>query len=907
VAAGCATAQPDWSAPALAPLPPGAKVPGLRLPDGVRPLHYTVSLRIVPGEPSFTGTVDIDLALASATSLLWLDGTDLQIRDAQLTSGRSTAVARVVDGGADHLGFAFDPPIGPGAARLRVSYRGKMYQGEEAGVFQQKEGDDWYQFTQFEAVDARRAFPCFDEPSFKVPWRLELMVKKEHVALSNTPPLRETDVGGGFKIVSFTETQPLPSYLVAFAVGPFQIVEAGRAGQKNTAIRVITTGHRGGEAHHATLASAPLLALLEKIVGLPYPYEKLDLLAVPQFSGAMENPGLITFGAGILLSRPEEEAVRWRRSYASTFAHEVAHQWFGNLVTAAWWDDIWLNEAFASWLGARAVDLWKPEWDGAVSRVNDRAGALSEDTLASARKIRQPILSRDDIANAFDGITYQKGRAVLEMFEAWLGPETFGRGMRRYLEAHASKNATSANFVAAISAAAGRDLAPAFSTFLDQVGAPLVSVELACPPRAPPRVTVSQTRYLPAGSAQDRRGQWQIPVCLHYGGDRGEGRQCLLLAEPRAEVELTGVGHCPQWMLGNDRMTGYYRTRVSPVLMARLLEDGGKRLSLPERVGLLSDVSALVEGGEIEAAAALELLPAVLREGGGNRHVVAATVAMVAGLDEDLVPDELRPNYARLVRKLYGARAAALGWKAKAADDEDTRLLRRTLVQLVADQGEDGDLGAEARRLALAWADDRQAVDPDIVDVVLHVAARRGDRALFDRLRGELARTRGQAGNPQDASKDASRDVRRDRRRIIGALAAFEDPALVSQGLALVLGGELDPRESLGLLFRGRHGSVRPQPGDLAYQFLKSNYDAVVARLPGGKFAGGDMAAELPYVVASACDESQRADAASFFKSRMDRTVGGPRVLQQVLEGIELCTRRKARQQASVAAFLRRW
>jgi alanyl aminopeptidase len=887
-ALGCA--RVPTSGEAQRPALPRATPPGLRLPEGARPTAYSVALRIDPSQPTLTGTIDLELQLAVATSFLWLNATDIDVSAAHVTFAGQTIVARPTLGDHDFLGFAFRQPVGPGPASLRISYSATLSDREMAGAFRQKDGRDWYAFTQFEATDARRAFPCFDEPAFKVPWRLSLTVRREQTALANTPLLGETDAGGGWKTVQFFPSKPMPSYLVAFAVGPFALVDAGKAGAKETAIRVVAPRERGGEARYAVESAGPLLERLEKLYGIPYPYEKLDLVAVPQFGGAMENPGLITFAQGLLLMKPSEETITGRRNFAETYAHEAAHQWFGDLVTTAWWDDIWLNEAFANWAGPKAVDDWKPLWNEAIERVEERSSAMAADILDSARKIRQPIASNSDIANAFDGITYEKGRAVLEMFEAWLGSDVFNRGVRRYLHAHAWKNATSADFAAAMSAELHFDLAPAFSTFLDQVGVPLVSLELSCPKGAPPRVSLSQSRYLPLGSKAPAGQHWDVPVCFAYGSAQGvRRRRCLLLGEQPSEVVLGD--QCPHWVLPNDSVTGYYRSVLPAELWHRLLDDGGKRLTLVERVGVLSDLRALVEGGQLPAATVLELVPMLLEQSGDDLHVATATAEIVSGLDANVISDELRPSYTRFVRKLYGERARALGWQPKPGEDEDTGLLRRRLVPLVANQGQDRALIDEAGRLVRVWLDQRKGIEPDMLDVALDVAARHGDRALYDRI---LA-----------AARKAT--DRRDRRRLITALGSFEDPSLVAESLSLFLRGDFDPRESGALLFGGQRGHRRRQATGQTLTFVKSHYDAILARVPQGTFAGTDFAAALPWVAADACDDRTRADVESFFRDRSARALGGPRVLEQVVESINLCARSAAAQRDSVATFLRRW
>src|SRR5579864_1247042 len=484
--------------------------PKLRLPDNTRPSRYAVDLTLIPDRDTFHGAVDISIDIRTPTSILWLNAAALKIQDASFrTVSGPIARAQTLAGGADFAGFSFDHPVS-GKGVLHIAYEGTINRNSSAGVFQMKEGDQWYVYTQFEPTDARRAFPCFDEPAYKVPWQLTMHVRKNDAAFANTPQLSEADEADGMKVVKFKESQPLPSYLVAFAAGPFEIVDAGKLGK--TPLRVITPRGKTADAEYAAESIPQLLKLLEDYFGTPYPYEKLDSIVMPVSNFAMENAGLITYGETTLLSKPEQDSINRRRGMATVVAHEMAHQWFGDLVTTSWWDDIWLNEAFASWMERKIVAQWKPEWKIEVTAVNARLGAMREDSLVSARKIRQPIQSNDDIANGFDGITYEKGAAVIQMFETWIGREKFRKGVQIYLQKHAWGNATAADFEAGISAAAGRNIAPAFDTFLNQAGLPEVSMTLDC--SAKPKLLLAQKRLLPLGSKGSAQQTWRIPICV---------------------------------------------------------------------------------------------------------------------------------------------------------------------------------------------------------------------------------------------------------------------------------------------------------------------------------------------------------------------------------------------------------
>ncbi|HEU4535737.1 MAG TPA: M1 family metallopeptidase, partial [Polyangiaceae bacterium] len=330
--------------PAAAPPPaPAPRPPSLRLPPTASPVRASATLTLVPAAETFEGEIDLDLTFNEASDLLWLNARDIEVREARLEAGGATVAARAVPGGDEFVGFAFARPAPKGPARLHVAYRGKVSGKNDRGVFREDEQGKAYLFSQFENIEARTAFPCFDEPGYKIPWKLTLRVAEGDAAFSNTPVEREEKVGGGFKALRFAETKPLPAYLVAFAVGPFEVVDGGKS-KRGTPVRVATPAGQRASAAYAAKTTASLLDQLESYFGIPYPYEKLDVVPIPRLSsfGAMENAGLVTIAADISLARAEEETLRFQRIYTDIMAHELAHQWFGDLVTMAWWDDLWL-------------------------------------------------------------------------------------------------------------------------------------------------------------------------------------------------------------------------------------------------------------------------------------------------------------------------------------------------------------------------------------------------------------------------------------------------------------------------------------------------------------------------------------------------------------------------------------
>jgi alanyl aminopeptidase len=864
-------------APARTPTPATPEAPKLRLPSGAAPTGYDVELWIDPAQDAFHGSVAIELRLTEKTSFLWLNAVALEITKASaVVSDRSVGV-RSVPGGDDFTGFAFARPVGPGDVLLRIQYTGKLDRSSTQGLFREKDGEDWYAFSMFEATDARRAFPCFDEPGYKVPWQLTLRIPPGNTAVSNTPIESESAGADGSRVVRFRKTRPLPSYLVALGVGPFDYLDAGTAGSKNTKVRIVTPRGKASQGRYAAQTTKPLLERLEAYFGIPYPYEKLDHLAVPQAVtfGAEENAGLISWNERALIAPPAEETVAFQRRQASYNAHEMAHQWFGDLVTMEWWDDVWLNESFATWMADKMLIAWKPEWGIAVARVVNRSNIMYNDTLVSARKIRQEIETSDDIDNAFDQISYAKGGAVITMFEAWIGPSRFQKGVHDYLAAHAYGNATEHDFLSAVEAASRPGVAAAFSTFLDQAGVPLVEVSLDCAGDKP-SLSLAQKRLLPLGSKGTGAETWQIPVCSRASADGKDGRNWTLLTAASGTAAAPTAG-CPSWLLANDGEAGYYRALYRGDLLSRLLA-ADAQLSEAELVGVLRDVNALAAAGAMPEASALALVP---RFGTApSRQTVVATLRIASDARQRLVPEDLDANFARFVSKTYGPRARALGFVAKSGESEDTKLLRTDLVAFVAEEGNEPELQAEAKRLALRWLDDRSAVPADMAGHVLEVAAVHGDRALFDRFR--------------DAAK-AEKD-RRDETRLLKAIGAFSDPALVREALDFFLTPAIDPREAYEILVSTSRSATGRQ---ITWDFIKAHYDAVVAREPR------EISGFLPLAGKDFCDAEHRRDVAEFFAERAPQLPGGPRNLAQAMEAIDLCIAARSAQEPGVREFLK--
>jgi alanyl aminopeptidase len=540
--------------------------PQFLLPDVAQPRRYAIDLTIVPTYSSFLGVATIDLELRRSLSFLWLNGKDLTVESAVLRTGNLQLPAETVAAAGEFLGFALRQTVGPGPAQIEIHYRGKLDEKSTLGVFRKRSAGDWYVFTTFTPIEARRAFPCFDEPRYKTPWELTLHVKRESVALGNAHAISEHEEPGGMKRVAFAPTAPLPSYLIAFAVGPFDLVDAGRAGRNRVPIRIVTPRGRSAEASAARAATPKLLERLEEYTGIPYPFDKLDQVAlIAGAFGAIENPGLITYRPQVLLA----SSPRMR----STMAHELAHQWFGNLVTMSGWEDVWLSEGFATWMAAKMMDEEQPAARRGVvpSAARNRIMAID---VPDGRAVREPMTSREQMRKVYGPLVYEKGAAVLRMLENWVGEDAFRAGIRRYLAEHQFSTATTSDFAAAVSKTAGRDVGVVLSGLLDHAGVPVVTAELHCD-SSTARVVLSQDRLV------------SLPVC--FKGDGVAGR-CVLLEDGEASVELQS---CPSWLFANADASGYYRSMLGHELFLSLARQAASELTAAERLTFAQDATAL--------------------------------------------------------------------------------------------------------------------------------------------------------------------------------------------------------------------------------------------------------------------------------------------------------------------------
>jgi alanyl aminopeptidase len=885
VPAPVVTAEPTTATEPAAPAGPTAlepPQPTLRLPRNFLPTAYTVRLDLDPGKSGFEGAIQIAGNVSEPSRVIWLSAKKLTVSKAVAQrAGHPDVALTATAKGDDFLELRAAQPLDAGAWTLALDYAGDFEKLDTTGLFKQTVGDDSYVFTQFEAVYARRGFPCFDEPDNKVPWKLTLDVPKQLVAVANAPQAAETPLSATKKRVEFAPTKPLPSYLIAFAVGPFELVDAGKT-RHGTPLRVITLNHRAADGAYAAKTSAKLIEYLEDYFGQPYPYDKLDNIAVPITVGfgAMENAGLITYSETLMqfdAKASKERQLRW----ISVAAHEMAHQWFGDLVTTAYWDDIWLNEGFASWMGHKIVNRFEPAWHDNQAELSTREVALDGDSLVTARQIRQPIASQDDIFTAFDRITYDKGASLLNMFESYLGAETFQNGVRDYIAQRAWGNATSTDFVAAISKAAGKDLWPAFSTFLEQPGTPEITATTSCE-AGKATVALSQQRYVPPGAnTPPTTKPWIVPVCVAFesGGKRAE--RCTMLDQPTGSLALETKA-CPRWVMPNVNGRGYYRSRYTAPQITALRDEAWGQLSWTERRSAFRDVRDAVSTGVLPLQLALSLVPKMLA--GNDRFTVGPAVELPVGLNR-MVPDELRGSYEAWLRQTFGPGALKAGLVPRDADTLDTEAMRADLIRAVAWRGREPKLIAEAVKLSDKWRDLPQSIRGDVLMIAADASP-----AVFDRTMKDVV-----------TERDRVR-----RQEMLRALSAARDPQRHKLALGLMLDSKLDPRETLAMLGGGggRGGGGNGDETNLAIsqEFFREHQAEIMKTMPQDGTSG--PFARISGLFTGTCDAGQRDAIVGYVKKTFGSMAGGSRIIAQNLEQMDQCIARRKLIEPEIRAWL---
>ncbi len=885
------TPLPEESTARVLPIDPRAArelPPALRLPGDVRPTSAALSLNIDPAQPRFSGLAAIALQLDQPRSTIWIHGRDLHVTESHIDlQGARLPVKyeQVNEGGLVRISL---PCAVAGRALLTIAWDAPF--GEQlAGLYVAKEKQLPYAFTQFEVISARRAFPGFDEPAFKIPWDIELVVPAKDVAISNTSINDDQLVDAGMRRVRFNTTAPLPTYLLAFAVGPFDVVPMpplppNEVRDHPLPIRGIAPQGRGGELRFALEATAALLPRLEAWFGIGFPYEKLDQIAVPDFAwGAMENAGAITYCEEDLLFSPSIEGLRAESNIAVTMAHEMAHQWFGDLVTLRWWTDAWLNESFAAWMETRTVEEWRPELRAQIGQLARVHAAMLSDATLTARAIRKPVEDEASIWNEFDSLTYEKGARLLSMIEAWIGPANFRKGIQKYLRAHAGGSGSSDDLFAALSEAAGRDVGAPMRSFLDQPGVPRVHARLSCVGKTV-KVLLEQERSLPVGAAVSeaiKAQRWQLPICINAGVLGETLSACTLLTEKTGELELPGK-RCPDWLMPNQGGLGYFHFSLNANDLELLIKGRGKQ-SVPERASLAANLLASYWQSRLPVTEAAHALEALSHDREPTVSLVLAD--LLADAHEHVLDPALRPTLEGYARRTYSPLGKKVGWIAAKEDDLATRDERTAVLTALALTARDGAVREEGKRRGLAYAHleaaafDSSAVPPELASLALALAVKESGPEVRLKLIERLA----------------TEEQVPIRARILDALSELRDATATPALLALSLDSRLRQNERLQIPSgQLSHDETRAA----AVDWIEGHWDALLARIPA------DSESNLVRSLAqSSCERAQLNAIESFLRPRIAKVPGAALELEQGLEAARLCISRREAQAKSFAVL----
>ncbi len=849
-----------WAATSAADAPIG------RLPTDVVPVSESIVLDLDPRQPTYTGSVEITIDVRKAVTSVRFHAESIPVRKIELRRPGSDAPPAELSGAAlpdGQFEARAATPIAAGRYVLKVDFD-NAFDTEARGLYRLKFDGEWYAFTQFEAIDARRAFPCWDEPSFKIPYRFTLTVPAAEMAIANTKEATSTERDGR-RTVAFAATRPLPAYLLAVAVGPFETVEI-----PGTSIpaRIVTPKGQSGMAGTAVAMTPPILQAIERWFGGRYPYDKLDLIAVPEYwYGAMENPGAITFLDRVLLMDPKTVDVGQREHFAVDTAHEIAHMWFGDLVTMAWWDDLWLNESFASWMEDKITAEVFPEFESSAGEVASAQRVMGLDSQLTTRAMRQPVRSMDSLLQSADALAYAKGSAVLHMVESWVGPEEFRRGVITYLDAHADGNAVGRDLWTALGAASARDVEATLSSYLDQPGVPLVIVE----PQGGGRVRLSQTRFVNADAKPAKSQLWQVPVILRYLDGDTAVDQRVLLTKASQVVALETKG-APSWIYPNSGEIGYYRWSLPEESFDRLAAAAPAVLEKRERIGFLGNAAALLSAGRLRGAQYVKVLQKFASD--PDAQVVQGVVRGLEKIRGTFFVGAREAEFAPFVRRVLRPALERIGETPRAGEPDPVTALRPQLLEFLGDAGHDEAVLTLAERWAASSTADPSSVDPSLLDVAIKLSAIRGDAALFDRYRARFE----------------SAKVPAERRRYLSALGNFRDPALAERAMAYALSGPLRPQEVLTI--PRMHADV---PGSRArtLAWVTGHYAEIAKRIPS------DFMVFLPHI-AGGCSLEDGREAKAFFSAPEHSPPGTSTELARVEESIGACVGLDAREGASV-------
>lgn len=845
-----------------------------RLPEIATPESYTLSLTPDLAKETFAGEETINARVLKPTSQIVLNATDIDFEHVTIANGSSTQNAKVtLDKDKEQVSLAVEQPLSPGAATIQIKYTGILNHDLRGFYIGKQDNGERYAATQLEATDARRAFPCFDEPAYKATFQVTLVVDKGLTVISNTKAL--SDVAGPEEqkhTVRFARTPKMSSYLVAFVIGNFEYIEGSADG---IPIRVFTSPGKKALSGFALETAENVLRYYNRYFGIRYPFGKVDMVALSDFGpGAMENTGCITYREAFILLDAKHAGLERKKFIGSVIAHEMAHQWFGDLVTMQWWDDIWLNEGFASWMSSKPIEAWHPEWHIELNDVNDTVRAMDRDSLENTHPIHQEAQTPAEILELADLITYDKTSAVLRMLESYLGEDVFRAGVNSYLKQHAYANANAADFWNALAVASKKPVDKIMATFVEQPGIPLVAARMQCQGGSE-NIDLSQKRYVfdRAKFEAGTNESWRIPVCMK--DSPSGGAKCDMLTEQQQTVSLPS---CSSWVDVNAGARGYYRSGYDTETARDLAKNAEQALSPAERIMLIADVWASVRVDREKIGDFL-----IVAEGLASDRIPQVNERLIQQLSfisRYLVDDDDKTEYRAWVRNLFEPLAQQIGWQKKPDENEQATTLRSNLLEALAGIAHDPQAEAAAKSIANQALQNPDSVGSELAGVALPIAAQTGDETLYNNVLEHLRTTK----DPEQKAL------------YMQTLVSFHDPKLLERTLQYALTGarSQDSAFIIARVIRNREGE------QLGWDFVRNKWDDM--NKESGAFGGGSAGA----IVASTstfCSSEMRDQVQNFFSAHP--VPAAARTLKQSLEEIDYCVDMKSRQGSELADWLR--
>jgi puromycin-sensitive aminopeptidase len=787
-----------------------------RLTKDVRPNQYDLHFDLDLENWTFTGRERIGLQVDRPTREITLHCDELEITAAWLTGGpRSRRIEYENESETATLYFADELPAGDHHC-LQIEWKGTIREALR-GLYRSTHGGERYAATQFEATDARRAFPCFDEPEFKARFTLELVHDAKLAAIANAPIESIEALPNGRQVTRFAQMPKISTYLVAFTVGPYASTAETKT-QTGVPVRVWLPPGLVDRATYARDSHVRSVQWLEQYTAIPYPYQKLDAIGIPDFeAGAMENPGAITYRTPLLAADVETASTAAIKRAYSVISHELTHMWWGDLVTMAWWNDLWLNESFASFVGEKATDALNPEWGYIREMAAAATPAYNLDQLVSTHPISMEVKNAEEAAQRFDSITYLKGQAVLRMIESFIGEEAFRKGVQIYLKRHAESNATADDFWRALDEASGRDVSSIANGWIKESGHPLVT----CTVREVAgglEVDLHQERFFADAAVPQTDQRWLVPIVLKYGTSKGVKEERILMDGERATVKLPGA----TWYHPNAGARGFYRYVMDDRSVA-LLSGVVRQLDAGERLMLIDNQWALTRAGKAHLGQLFQLFEGL--RGEEDRAVLDAISGPIAWLSTHAVSDERRPAFQQYVRDYFTPLFEKLGWDPKPGENAEDREKRSSLIAILGRVAAVPDIQEEAKRRITAYLDGGPALNPDVASAAVRVAATNGDSRLWDRY---VERMRAAA------TTDAQEET-----RFRDGLTAFEDPALVQRTAEGCFTG-LIRTQDLGLMLVSLLGSRYGRR--VTWPIVRDHWDSDIVKLEAllkGRIIGG--------------------------------------------------------------------